>query len=342
MHQLMVGVSAYPSADPDLLRNAGIGWVREGFRLPFADRVGGEPTEQYVRAKEMAQTRAEQGLKVMGVSPLPGIATKERQPDGTLRPTWRTFIPEWAGELGSEQCLRSYEDACAWLAEDLQGLVQAWQIANELDIPEFAGPLNPRQGCDLVLAGARGLKAADPSLFVGHNPAGAPPAYFFFGRLFGRDDGLIDYCGVDGYYGTWAHGGPRNWSARVSELHELTGAPVLVNEWGFSSAGEVMTPAEDRSGAPTCQLKKWRHTWGKGHTPDGQADFVAAAFEEFRSVRDALAGVFFYRWEDQESCWQCGAPDCPAETAWGLVDLEGRPKPAYGAFRDGARMLLGG
>ena len=48
-----------------------------------------------------------------------------------------------------------------------------------------------------------------------------------------------------------------------------------------------------------------------------------------RKHREMLLGAFFYRWEDQERCWQCGAPDCPAETAWGLVDKDGSPKPAF-------------
>jgi hypothetical protein len=52
-------------------------------------------------------------------------------------------------------------------------------------------------------------------------------------------------------------------------------------------------------------------------------------------------GVVFYRWEDQDKCWQCGSPDCPAETAWGLVDLHGRPKPAFEAFREGVSRLVG-
>jgi hypothetical protein len=51
-------------------------------------------------------------------------------------------------------------------------------------------------------------------------------------------------------------------------------------------------------------------------------------------------GVFFYRWEDQERCWACGSPDCPMETRWGLVDLEGKPKPAYHAFKEGVERLL--
>jgi len=94
-------------------------------------------------------------------------------------------------------------------------------------------------------------------------------------------------------------------------------------------------------GRRNCPLRKRRHTWGPGHTPAGQAPFVRGTFEAFRSQRDALLGVFFYRWEDQEACWQCGSPDCPIETAWGLVDREGKPKASLTAFREGVDRLVG-
>ncbi len=35
----------------------------------------------------------------------------------------------------------------------------------------------------------------------------------------------------------------------------------------------------------------------------------------FLKHRQNLLGFFFYRWEDHETCWQCGSPGCPIETA---------------------------
>ncbi len=340
MAELMIGTSAYPGAGPGLLREAGIGWIRHGFGVPFANAVGGEVTERYLKRKRQAEDLAAKGLKLMGVSPGPGIGLREPDSQGKLQLAWHNHMPDWFGPLGSDEFLGNYEAMCEWLAQDLRGIVSAWQIANELDIEQFAGPLSAEQACDLIERGARGLKNADPELIVGHNPAGSERAYYFFQRLFQSDGSLLDYCGVDGYYGTWAPGGPENWAERVAELYELTHSPVLVNEWGFSSAGGAATDKQKRSGLSVCDMKTWYHTWGSGHTPEGQAEFVAAAFDAFRSQRPALLGVFFYRWEDQEKCWQCGAPDCPAETAWGLVDLQGDPKPSFHAFREGVRRLL--
>jgi hypothetical protein len=55
--------------------------------------------------------------------------------------------------------------------------------------------------------------------------------------------------------------------------------------------------------------------------------------------REYLYGVFFYRWEDQAVCWQCGQPDCPVETCWGLVDENNRPKPSFFAWKAGIEMF---
>jgi hypothetical protein len=338
MRQIMIGTSAHSNAVAALMQEVGIGWVRHDFPLPFVDRLYGEVTPRYRRVREAAERWVSQGIEVMGVTPGPGHATYQPDAGGQMQFTWHDAMPRWLGPPGSEQYVRNYQAVCQWLAHDLRGIVSAWQIANELDIRQFAGPLDLRQASDLIAAGARGLRAADPSLFVGPNSAGAPEALFLYGRLYATP-GVVDYCGVDQYYGTWQPGGPDSWAPRIAQLHALTGAPVVVNEWGFASAGDLMTEEEQQQAAPNCQFRKWRHTWGPGHTPEGQAEFVRHAFEGFVSQRDALGGVFFYRWEDQERCWQCGSAECPIETRWGLVDLRGNPKPAFHAFKEGVERL---
>lgn len=341
MADLLIGTSAYPSADRGLLREAGIGWLRQSFPFPFRDRVGGELTEEYVERRERVRELAAEGFRILGVTPLPGIATRERDEEGRLEwRRWNPRVPDWCGPPGTERFARTYGETCAWLADDLHGQVPVWQVANELDIPPFAWEMNPRQSCDLIVAGARGLKDADGSLTVGFNlTAGRGKTYYFLGYFYGRTDGLLDYCGLDGYYGTWQPGGPESWAERIAEVHALTGRPLLINEWGFSSAGGVMSGEEAEQRLSTCQTHRWRNSWGPGHNPEGQAAFVRQAFDVFAEHRDQLLGLSFYRWEDQDECWQCGEAGCPAETAWGLVDRDGRPKPAFHAFKEGAARL---
>ena len=56
MDEFVLGTSAYFTADHALMKDIGIGWVRQGFPFPFADRLGGTLTEGYLNAK--AQTEA--------------------------------------------------------------------------------------------------------------------------------------------------------------------------------------------------------------------------------------------------------------------------------------------
>ena len=343
MNKLLIGTSAGPGANVALIQEAGIGWVRQDFPFPFADRLGGKLTDGYRQAKETAKIWCEHGLMVMGVTPLIGIGGYQADAGGVMQFIWQDWLPAWMGSPGSEDYYRQYQELCVFLAQDLRGIVRMWQVTNEMDIPIFAGPLKPRQASELILRAARGLKETDSSLIVGTNTAGGGYAYYLYGRLYADPAGYLDYCGVDGYYGSWAEGEPETWAGRIAELYELTGKKVLVNEWGFASAGEVMNAEELRArnqGASACQFRKWPATWDGGHTPAVQADYVRLVYESLLPYREVLLGAFFYRWEDQARCWQCGSPDCPLETAWGLVDIQNRPKPAYVAFKEGVKRLI--
>jgi len=56
MNDFIVGTMTERRADLELLRAAGIRWVRELLPFPFADRYGGTVTEDYRKAKVAIQT----------------------------------------------------------------------------------------------------------------------------------------------------------------------------------------------------------------------------------------------------------------------------------------------
>lgn len=341
MSELIIGISAYEHANTRLMRSAGIDWVRVGFPYPFIGPDDSTPTPRYLKARQNAQAWAERGFRLIGSTPSLGLGTFQPDATGKMVIHWKDGFPTWFGAPGSQDFNRNYSAACAFLAKDVGRIVPLWQIANELDISQFAGPFNLRQASELVLRAAMAMKDADPALKVSTNCAGGPTTYYFLGRLFDDPRVKLDYCGIDQYYGTWQPGSPESWANRIEELYAITGGvKVLINEWGFSSAGDVMTPAEASSGSGNCQLRKWTFSWGSGHNWNSQAEFIRRAFDVFTAQRVKLLGVCFYRWEDQETCWQCGSPDCPVETAWGLVDVQNTPKPSYEAFRDGAQKLI--
>jgi hypothetical protein len=343
MQDFILGTSALPTASIPLIQSAGIQWIRQEFTFPFRDKLRGQLTDTYKQNKAQAQAWKNAGLNVMGITPLPGLGGWKPGPDGNLKLTWQSWTPDWFGTPGSPEYLRNYRELCAFLARDLKGLAPLWQVANELDIELFAGPLDLRQACDLLTAGAQGLKSADPSLIVGPNSVYFEKSYYLYGRLFTTPGHPFDYCGVDSYFGSWRSGGPRDWDVCLRELPKITGMKIIVNEFGFASRGSVMTPEEKQkmdAGAPACQFRKWPFGWREGHSEQLQADYMREVFNVLKTHREHLLGAFLYRWEDQEKCWQCGREDCPCEIAWGIVDKNNQPKPAYHAFRDGLKNLL--
>ena len=340
---ILIGTSAYANANTDLLKEAGMEWVRSGFPFPFTDHLGGSLTPEYLKAREKARAWAAKGFRVMGVTPQPGLGTYKPNASGELEFFWTNGLPVYMGEVNTGALSRRYREVCAFLADDLKDCVRGWQIANELNHIQFAGPLKPRWACDLLIEGGIGLKETDPSLFVGWNSCLPILAYYFYGRLHTDPRQVFDYVGIDAYYGTWDPGAPEDWGNKIVELFELTGTKVMVNEWGYASEGAVMSAEELSShSGPNCSLKKWRYGWNGAHTPEIQAEFVSRALDEMNRYKDYLSGVFFYRWEDQAVCWQCGQPDCPIETRWGLVTEDNRPKPSYFAWKEGIGKLKAG
>ncbi|NLF39828.1 hypothetical protein GX586_10305, partial [bacterium] len=178
MSEVIIGTSAHESADTALLRQAHIGWIRQGFGMPFADKVGGALSERYVKSKEQAQRWIAQGFKIMGVSHGIGIGTYVPDGAGGLKLQWKSSVPEWYGEPGSDRFIRTYRDVCAFLAADLRELVPLWQIANEFDIPQFFGPLDMAQAAKVLEEGARGLKQGNPHAIVGPNMGGILRGYY--------------------------------------------------------------------------------------------------------------------------------------------------------------------
>lgn len=82
--EMLIGTSALPKADADMMHEAGIGWVRQGFPFPFSDRVGGHLTDRYRQAKADAEARVAGKLEPMGVTSLPFGGKHEPQESGSL------------------------------------------------------------------------------------------------------------------------------------------------------------------------------------------------------------------------------------------------------------------
>ena len=335
--ELILGIHADHRLNPDyeLMKEAGIEWLRIGFSYPFRDRLRGELTERFQETIELVKSLRRMGFRVMGVTPLAG---SERFSRDLSKSVWQPGIPEWVGSYDSDGFYEAYREGCKEIGRRTAGLVEMWQVSNEMDIRIFRGPMTVEQAARFLKAGSLGIKEGNPETKTSMNPAGLnEDGRWLFKTLYSKGERIFDYAGIDGYFGSWAPGGPESWTPVIEEIHRMTNTPVLVHEWGYSSIGRVKERPDGRPpegwNSWNCFEKAWFNVWNKEHSGAEQAEYVKVTLEMFSKTPN-LAGNFFFRWHDPPTCWQCGQPNCPSECGWGLGDSEGKPKPAYYAFKE--------
>lgn len=340
-NDFMLGVAArlpeLTERDLFLMKEAGIGWLRCGdVHFDAAAFMRGEAQgPAFQAARKRAEHFRAEGFQIMGLTPTP------------------RDLKGYIGEQGTPEYFENYRKVCGFIAKEFKGLIDWWQVSNELDIWIFREKLSLAQCGEFLKQGIRGVKEASPEAKTGINIT-------LFPSLPGEVDGNteahegptiaqdvygdpsieLDYAGIDSYPGTWRKGGPDSWDEYLEGFYALTCKPIIVQEFGYSGAGEMMTPEEDASGVYPCDIKKWRFGWGGGHTPEVQSEYIREAFKIFAS-KPYVLGATYYNWRDALKCWQCLQPDCPAETAWGLLDREGTPKANYYGFKNAAAEIFG-
>jgi hypothetical protein len=320
--------------DYALMREAGIEWVRLGLRPPFTDESMTATTASFQEQEREIEKIAAHGLKVMGFTPFPG---GDQDIGGQY--------PEWGGPAGSEGYLDAYEEVCAWLGRRFAGVAEAWQIANEMNLPFWAGNLLPNQGVEFLQHGARGIKRGNPGALVGFNMAGfGDVAMKMYRSLLSPPvHGVaidFDYIGCDGYMA------PDLWPDMFAQLKTISDKPILVQEFGYASEGLTLSAEQTRahpfkSAHDRCRWRGWMREWDDHeHTSQDQAEYITQCMAHF-SREPRLIGAIIWRWDDAPCCWLCGRPSdvCPGTGRWGLVDQDGTPKPALEAFRTGASRL---
>lgn len=316
--------------------------MRQGYVFPFADRIGGALSDAFLRSEEQVERYLAEGFSVLASFPGPGSMCY--MPDSGKTVYYRA-MPDWMGELTDESYYAQLFDAAAFLAERTRGRITWWQVANEPDIDIFYGPLTREQNLRFLTQTARGLLAGNPDAKPGINLGYINDyARFLLQHLYAVPDSPFAYLGIDGYMGSWQEGGPETWRSYIDETARLSGKPILINEWGYSSLdhGEKYNDLEHKNhyNQQVCYDKRWHISWSEGHTPAEQARYVSICQRIF-AEHPAVIGNFFFRWSDTDACWQCGEADCPAECAWGCVDVNQQPKPAYYALQEGNRTLFG-
>lgn len=197
--------------------------------------------------------------------------------------------------------------------------IRVWQVWNEPNFRLFWHPRpSPGGYARLLRRSARAIRGADPRARIalaGVAPVGAGMKTWVFLRRLLRRPGVrssFDFAALHPYSVTVPQLDYQVRRVRAAMRAVGVGRrPLLVTELGVASQGAY--PSAFVLG------------------PDGQAGFLEAAFARLLEMRRRwrIAGVDWYAWQDIP----LSDPHCSFCQGAGLVEVSGRPKPAWFAFR---------
>ncbi len=220
-----------------------------------------------------------------------------------------------------------YADALAFLVRRYGSRVAAWEVWNEPNQADYFSAPDPARAYAALLRHAyRAVKVVDPhAVVVGGSLSEADAA--FTRRLY--------RLGVKGHFDAWSvhpYSGDRSplsssprgaryaFAAGVSAVRRVMLAhrdpkPIWLTEFGWSTA-------DVRGQAP----------WANGVDQGTQARFLAQAFHQVRSWRFVPVAIWYDMTDTSGN---------PADRVgnYGLLSLQGTPKPALAEFRRAAAAL---
>lgn len=317
---VFAGNSGYRSRMLARQSDAGVGLTRQTFSWARIETRPG--TFELGRLDRYVGDLARAGMTVLPVLFDPPRFRSSKPSRGAKRGTYPPRDPRAMGRFAAA-LVRRYGPAGSLWAErpDLpRRPITAWQVWNEPNIPVYwpSGP-DARAYARLLGSVSRSIKSVDPRAEV--VTAGFPQSNQ--GVPFARYVADLYRAGAKGSFDTLAlHPYSRNASGVVSAV---AGARALIRRHG-DDAGLRVTEFGWASGGPPSQF-----TVGAR----GQARRIRAALTQLSAQRARLGlrGAVYFNWRD--------LPPYPGGADFfglhsGLLDIRGRDKPGYAAFRQAA------
>jgi hypothetical protein len=217
------------------------------------------------------------------------------------------------------------------LVDRYKNRIHSWEIWNEPDIPEFWTGSTKQYGV-LLAEGSRAVRQADPTARVVLGGIARRPEFL---RELLRDEGvsrMIDVVNCHSYFETWHDGTIEGLPTYLGLIAGVIddhgdGQELWMAEVGYSSY------RPDGSGRISDRYQA-RH--GFEHTAAYQAEALLRTMSLIRST-DRVSLTTWYRINDlpagQEVIGDVNNHHL------GIVDLEGRPKPAFEGFRRAAEVF---
>jgi polysaccharide biosynthesis protein PslG len=315
---VLAGDTAYRRRTLARMRSAGVRLIRQTFHWDRIERAPGE--FDFAEYDAYVADLARAGIDIL---PILFTPPEFRAPRGPER---GTYPPDRAADMAAfaEALVRRYGPGGEfWRAnpELRERPISAWQVWNEPNLPVYwpEGP-DPEQYVELLRTVGDRIKAADPEAMVvsaglSESRLGTPFREFVEGMFEAGADGAFDVFALHAFARDTAGSVAAAESTRAL-LGELgSDAPIWITEVGWASGG------------PSSPF-----TVGE----EGQAERVRGTLSALHGRRAELGirGVIYYSWRDAP-VYEGGQEFFGLHT--GLLDIDGRPKPALEAYRAAAR-----
>lgn len=362
----MKGV-CHDNGEIKMIKEANIEWKRDDIPFPYLN--DGSMNPFYLSWKEEMKVYVENGIKIFGITPYPD-----------------DYI-EYGLDPRDEDAKEGIQEIARFYLEDLKGIVDAFQITNEMGIDRFTLPLTLDEAAEFIGIQLEAMYPVRGDVIIGYNLGGLSVVTLPFKMM--KWHKYCDYVGVDLYLGSFEDIAHKldQYIAILGFVRKITQKPIILCEFGYIGYGEPKTDEEkiavlqeygynseaeatadmdnfisklpeemaeeiielypdysDEELAEIifngeyanhfyCTLPDGYGLDGYEHSPDGQAKFYKDLIARV-DMLDYVMGTFIYCWDDSDACYVCGQADCPVETGWGIVDLNGNPKPAYYAVQE--------
>jgi hypothetical protein len=318
------GTLAYRESMLQRIAKVGAGTVRQTL-----DWAAVEPTpgvRDWARYDDYVATASRYGVRVLPVVFNAPDWASSRPVVGAVRGTYPPADPAAFAAFAAEAVARYGPAGTFWAAhpELPRTPVGAWQIWNEPNLPVYwGGQPNAAQYVGLLQTAAAAIKAADPTAEVitaglPQSRLGVPLTSYLRAMYAAGALGAFDAVAVNPYAADSA--GVLGFLRRVRKV---------MNNYGDADANLWATEIGWSDGGPNGRFRLGAK---------GQGKAVRATIRLLWRTRQSLRlrGVIYFNWRDAH-------PYPGGRDFWGLhtglLNLEGRPKPALNALRDAVLAL---
>ncbi len=221
----MAGI-CHPDPDYKDIKKANIGWIRVD--IPFAFDETGKQSASYRAFKKEMKGYVKRGIKVLAITPNPAKYLEQGL------------------DIRKKEDISKIEQVARFYATDLQGIVSAFQIANEQGIDRFTKPFNLREAAKFIGLHLKEMYPLRGKILLSYNLCGDGVIQLPF--LLAGYAHYVDFIGIDLYFGCFENFVKRieTFPGLMRLVHSVVRKPMLLAEFGYISCGEPKTEEEKR------------------------------------------------------------------------------------------------